>query len=171
MRKLLPLVLLALSCASKPAPVPPEPWTSVPARALETLCASAVHGDGIGRETAVGVMAESQPLVTEDSLRALASAYFAQKVVQRLEAPPVVPVTIPTTGCAWKAVGPGNPLARDQYLLELSAPVANPFARNQSGVFARLSLGGQAAFWYWVPLMRRNGRVMSGPALPLNIRD
>jgi hypothetical protein len=171
MRKFLVLLaLLALSCASKPLPVPEEPWTSVPAQALDALCEFAVHGEGIGRQSPVGVMAESQPLVTDASVRALAQAYVAQKVVQRLDPPAVIPVTVPSSGCKWRAIEPAGPPAPDQYLLELSAPIPNPFARNQSGVFARLSLGGQAAYWYWVPLMRR-GRVTTGRVVMLDIRD
>jgi hypothetical protein len=171
MRKLLPIVLLALSCASRPAPVPEEPWTSVPAQALGALCAFSVHGEGIGRETPVGVMAESQPLVTDDSVRALAQAYVAQKVVHRLDPPAAIPVTVPSSGCKWRTIEKAATPAPDQYLLELSAPIPNPFVRNQSGVFARLSLGGQAAYWYWVPLIRRGGRVTTSRVVMLDIRD
>jgi hypothetical protein len=56
-------------------------------------------------------------------------------------------------------------------VVELSAPFVNPFVRGESGLFARMSAGGQGSQWYWIPIAERNGQWAIGRVTPLELHE
>jgi hypothetical protein len=56
-------------------------------------------------------------------------------------------------------------------VLQMSAPLANPFAGGNLGIVARVSLGEEATVWYWVPMAERAGKWFAGKPIPLAIRE
>jgi hypothetical protein len=126
----------------------------------------------------VTIVATTQPLVSGGSLRSLAHLYgkdgevssLAQLITSVLQ-----PLPLDTTNahsCSWTPVKKLDPAAHhDVMVVELSAPFINPFTRGESGLFARLSLGGHDSQWYWIPLAERNGVWAIGIVLPTDMRD
>jgi hypothetical protein len=148
------IVLLTTSCASKP-PVTAPDWDAIPAGVVEVLCRR-LQMDALatGRLTIVGV---TQPLATPQSLAALAST---QPRRMRNDAAPIastvnraIPITTSGTSCTWQTIDV-RAMSRypDAMIVELSAPLANPFNPREAGLFARVSLGNEHPSWYWIPL-------------------
>lgn len=161
-------VLVLAGCASAPPP-PPLP-TTVPRGAIESMC-GLLKAEGMTSE--VRVIRTTQQIITEASIQALADRAFSSK---RSSSPEVasdqpLPVEIPSGSCIARAIDSFNATRdADVMLLQLSAPFHNPFAGNQPGVLARLSLANEAATWYWIPLAQRNDRWIAGPPLMLAVR-
>ncbi|HEV2719196.1 MAG TPA: hypothetical protein VG323_04190, partial [Thermoanaerobaculia bacterium] len=125
MRAAIAVILLA-ACASGPPPPPPQ-FTAVPASVLDVMCAR-LHEEGIGAETPVDLVRTSRPLVTRQTLQALAEASFAgghidQRMVAEAyatnESP--LPLAVSKAMCAWNPVAAGARRSRDTMTLELSA--------------------------------------------------
>src|SRR5581483_1506048 len=150
------LLLFLAGCAS--APPPPPPPTTVPPGANESMCGLL---KAAGMNADVRAIRTTQPIITAASMQALADRSFSSK---RASAPEIasdepLPVDIPAGSCIARAVDSFNAVRdADVMMLQLSAPFHNPFAGNQPGVLARLSLANEAATWYWIPLGQRNSR-------------
>lgn len=175
------LLLLLTSCATAPtttAPVPLTPeWEAIPSGILEVLCrrlTSDAIGSGGG---AVGIVSRTQPLITSSSLDSLQNAYFgrgnAGRTAEALSAAErMLPVQVGQGSCAWRAVESVDPNRyADIMIAELSSPIPNPYERREAGLFARVSLGGRDASWYWIPLERKGDVWAPGHIRPLDLTD
>lgn len=173
MRKAALLFLLAAwtaGCASAPpaALVSPE-WDAVPAGVIDVVC-TRLRDDAI---TAVSVVKTSQRIATPQALAVLGVSYGKRTTNDRMtealaSGQRELPVQTTSSVCAVTPIDRmDGRLHADAMILELSSPLANPFARNEAGLFARVSLGGQHASWYWIPLGKTGGIWMAGQALPL----
>ncbi|MEA2164597.1 MAG: hypothetical protein QOK37_2724 [Thermoanaerobaculia bacterium] len=163
--------LLFISCATATAPPPSRvpQWTTMPASVLDALCAN-FRDEGISTETTVNVVKTAQrSLITPQSMQTLAESQFyhgkidlARAATAAADEAVEIPLTI-THGCAWRPIEPGSGARyHDTMTLELSPPIANPFARNSAGIFARMALGGEAPTWYWMPLIPRGDTWTAG---------
>ena len=143
----------------------------MPAAVLDAFC-TAARAEGLASEGTIAVVRTSRPLVTASSIAALAEISFkavrdTTAIAQQInESSSTVPVDVPAANCAWQPVDAGR-VAHDMMVVELSTPFMNPFAKNEAGSFARLSVGGQGATWYWIRLVRRNDRWVAAGVAPL----
>jgi hypothetical protein len=173
--KRLIFILLFAACASGPPPPAPQ-FAAVPASVLDVMCAR-LHDEGIARETTIDVVRTSRPLVTRQSLQALAEAAFYSGrtdpgAVEAAYATNATPLPLAANeACAWNLVDAGARRSRDTMTIELSAPFATPVKKGSIGVLARLALAGESATWYWIPLTNRNGTWMAMRSLPLAAHD
>jgi hypothetical protein len=183
MRRALAILLLALtSCASapKPAPAPvaaPEPvWKTVPFSVLQSLC-GVLRAEGVGGQ--IDVVRTSEPLITRDSMLALAQAEFyrgkddpSRYASSLTAASQTLPLETGSAGCDLRFVDGASAARGDVMLLQVSAPFFDPFARAHGpGLFARVTLSGEAAEWFWIPLAGRGGVWYAGGPLPLGVRN
>jgi hypothetical protein len=165
------MLMLVASCASAPKPIVLP--TSVPKGALEAICLR-LHDEGMSG--ALRVVGNSQPLITRAALQALAEAAFFRgnvdpESVTSAVAPPV-PVDVPDRSCATRVIESIDPRRdADAMVLQFSRPFANPFAHRQLGLLARLSLGGESATWYWIPLAQQNTRWIAGSPMTLSVTE
>jgi hypothetical protein len=80
----------------------------------------------------------------------------------------VLPITTEGATCRWRPIKVAQADAlQDEMIVELSAPSINPFAPKTGGLFARVTVGGQGASWYWITLFPSNGRWVVGPVYVL----
>lgn len=174
MRRLL-FILLLTACSSGPPPPTPQ-FAAVPASVLDVMCAR-LHDEGIARETTVDLVRTSRPLVTRQSLQALAEASFYSgrpdaQAVEAAYATNATPLPLATTEtCAWNLIDANARRSRDTMTLEISAPFIAPIKRVGAGVLARLALAGESATWYWIPLTNRNGTWIAMRSMPLAAHD
>ncbi|HKS23732.1 MAG TPA: hypothetical protein VJZ76_13105 [Thermoanaerobaculia bacterium] len=170
MKRLL-FILLFVACASGPPPPTPQ-FAAVPASVLDVLCAR-LHEEGIARETTVDVVRTSRPLVTRQSLQALAEAAFYSgrpdpRAVEAAYATNATPLPLAANeGCTWNLIDANARRSRDTMTLEVSAPFVMPISKGGVGVLARMALAGESATWYWIPLANRNGTWMAMRSMPL----
>jgi hypothetical protein len=184
-RRLLGIAFLLLNaCATSKPPPPPIDWMEVPAAALEAICTNSIRGEGIGRQTPIFVVDHTQTLITPPSVSSLRRAFFgktgeglnegvalAEKIRNEVH---MVPVSLPTASasCTWRAMTRYDSAHDyDKMILQLSTPFRNPYAKNEYGLFARLSVGGQAAQWYWIPMEMPKGKLTVGRVIPLDIGE
>ena len=163
------LLLLALvACAHHPPPPPPIPPTAVPRAAVDMMC-SRMHAEGMTGE--LRALRMTQPLITPTSVEALASAmFYTGRSAPQISAAASVPVE--TSGsCVTRAVDSITSRDADVMIVAFSSPFANPFVRGQLGVFARVSLGAEAATWYWIPIGQRGGSWGAANPVMLAVRD
>ena len=81
-------------------------------------------------------------------------------------------VEVPAQTCISRFVTPQEAArANDVMIIRFSSPFVNPFGRGQTGTLARLSLGNEAATWYWIPLVYRNDRWLAAPPLALSVLE
>ena len=149
------------------------PMTQLPAVVVEAMC-SRLHTEGLSGD--VGIIDETQAIVTPASLQALAQSAFERRppkpeAIQAILLTPLIPIAMPPKSC-----GRGLTLAEaarlsDTMVVQFSSPFVNPFARGQTGALARLSLGGSNATWYWVPLAYQNDRWMAGAPNVLSVTE
>lgn len=177
MKTLLPALLLLAACATAVPPAKTPDWTEVPAPILNAFC-SRLRNDAISRESQISVVKTTQPIVTASSLRSLGEAYFkigdTVMLAEALNASlKPLPLNIAKGGsCTWKPIDHLDPKRDHEVLvLELSAPFVNPFVRGESGLFARISAGGQGSQWYWIPVAERNGQWAVGGVMPLELHE
>lgn len=140
----------------------------VPRAAVDMMC-TRMHAEGVTGELRAVRM--SQPLITPPAIEALASAmFYSGRATPQITAAPSVPVE--TSGsCVTRAIDTISGRDADVMVAQFSSPFENPFARGQLGVFARLSLGNEAATWYWIPIGQRNGVWGAATPLMLAVRD
>jgi hypothetical protein len=164
------LLFTACRTAKPPeGPLAPE-WDAIPPGIAEALCVR-MKMDAVATGT-LSVVTTTQPLASPISLGALANlgmsrprkdAGAATAQVNR-----AIPVTLAPGTCRWRPVALGDIRKHsDEMLLELSAPLPNPFVNHEAGMFARVSLGGENANWYWLPLLPSGSGWTAGMALPL----
>ncbi|HEY0160457.1 MAG TPA: hypothetical protein VGF28_24430 [Thermoanaerobaculia bacterium] len=167
------MTLLLAACASAPppeGPLAPE-WDVIPPGIAEALCVRMkIDAIATGRLAVVNV---TQPLATPLSLGALGNlgrgrprkdGAAAQAQVNR-----AIPVGLAQGSCTWIPVEVRDVQRHaDEMLLEMSAPLPNPYVANEAGMFVRVSLGGEHANWYWLPLLPSGGGWTAGMALPLS---
>ena len=171
MKRLIAIVLFT-ACATT-APTPPPQFTVVPSSALDAMCAR-MHDEGIA--TTVDVVRTSRPLVTQHSLQALLEMAFQRHVdsaaAEAAFATNQTPLPLARNAtCSWNAVDATARRSGDTMTVELSAPFAAPFSRGGTGVLARLSLGGESATWYWIPLANKIGAWVAGRATALSLHE
>jgi hypothetical protein len=165
-------LLLFTACASAPPPAGPlaPEWDAIPAGVADALCLR-LKMDAIATGP-VTIVQTTQPLATPLTLGALGN--ITKKRGKLNNAPVVnraVPIQLASGGsCTWTAIDlSAIPRHQDEMLVELSAPVPNPFAAGEAGIFARVSLAGEHSSWYWLPLVQVSGGWSPGMALPLSL--
>ena len=172
----LAVCLLLGSCASAPPPKPAPAWTELPRGVLDAFCAR-LHDEGISAETTVDVVRTTLPLITPQTISGLAEAaayvnrfdpFTVSEQANRGATP--IAVVVPASGCTWCAVDQNTRRSADTMTIEFSSPFMNPFARNAHGLLARVSLAGESATWYWLPLAQREGRWVVGRPTALAMR-
>lgn len=159
LRGLITIALLAmtLACATRPAAPLTAPDT-VPPAVLEALCGR-LRIDAIASTAPLAIVSETRPLATQQSMGALAITSRGRVNGNRIaasavEANRVLPLAVQDGQCTWRPVAPAQlHRYRDEMLVELSAPAANPFAPREAGLFARVTVGGEGASWYWISLV------------------
>lgn len=172
MKRLLALSLLVLACATSPQQTPAAPVTKLPQAALDVMCAR-LRAEGMTSE--VRVVKETQAIITPAALKALAEASYSTKdvkpeQVQAILLTPLIPIEKPEKTCISRFVTSAEAArASDVMIIQFSSPFANPFGRNQSGTLVRMSLGGEASTWYWVPLVYRNDQWLAGAPASLSV--
>lgn len=154
------MLLLLAACASTPkVPLTSPRWDEMPAPVLDALCAR-LQMDAIGNGSPVAIVGTTRPLANPQTMSALALvSRGARSSRNRIaeaaaDANRMIPIPTEGTACSWQVI-PANQIDRhhDEMLVELSAPMLHPFASRQAGLFARVSVGGQGASWYWVSLV------------------
>lgn len=162
-------VVLVSACTglgiTTPPPVPPVPGT-----VFSTLCTAFAREEGFDPAIPTIVLRKTRPIHETFGLRLLfkGSSPVPAELEEdetrdaRLKAAfrpsPIVPTQTPP--CQWKLASRPDAeyLGAPSLLLELSNPVANPFAVHDLqrwGIFAKHSYGGAGSVWYWVTLERR----------------
>ena len=165
-------LVLVMSCASHHSVAPPS-VTQLPGVVLEVMC-SRLRTEGMSGE--VRVVNETQAIITPATVQALASASFQQRrlspdAIQQLLSTPLTPIEVPAKACS-QPVAPSDTSVRpDVMLLQFSPPFVNPFSKGETGTLARLSLGGESATWYWVPLVLQNNRWSAGSPTVLSVME
>lgn len=162
------LLAALAACAHHPPPPPAVPPLAVPRAAVDMMC-SRMHAEGVSSE--LRALKMTQPLITPQSVQGLASAmFYSGRAAPQIAAAASVPVE--TAGsCVTRPIDTITPRDRDVMIVAFSSPFENPFVRGQLGVFARLSLGDEAATWYWVPIGQRNGAWGAANPIMLAVRD
>jgi len=157
------LFTFTLSCATQPKGPPASPeWDAIPLGVIDTFCLR-LKSEGLAEGAPVAVVSTTQPIASMSSLAALAGPQprraNAQEAAAALQASQKsIPLILGGGGCSWIAVDSKRAYQRaDQMIVELSAPMANPFERGQAGIFVRVSLGGEHGQWYWISLLPRAG--------------
>ena len=163
------LLLAFAACAHRPPPPPPLPPTVVPRAAVDMMC-SRMHAEGMAGE--LRALKMTQPLITPQSVQALAEAMFYRggRVPPQIAVAGSVPVE--TAGsCVTHPLDSITSRDSDVMIAAFSSPFENPFVRGQLGVFARVSLGSEAATWYWIPIGQRGGSWGAASPVMLAVRD
>jgi hypothetical protein len=172
------LCALAPGCTSQPKPpMTPPVWTAVPSAVVDAFCGK-LRGEAMASDATQAIVKTTQPLVSGASLRSLAHLYNkdaelsvpAQLISASLQSLPLDFTNART--CTWMPIDKIDPVRHvDLMAVELSSPFVNPFARNEAGLFARLSLGGRESQWYWIPLAQRNGLWTIGNVFALDMHE
>jgi hypothetical protein len=171
----LALVAVLFGCASSAPPVQPPAWTQVPSVVLDALC-STLQNEGLSPDNIL-IVRTTQPLVSGASLRSVGHAYGKDAEVGTLAqainaAASPIPLAVTEARCAWKPVAKLDPLSHvDRMVVEISAPILNPFVRSEAGLMARMSIGGHDSQWYWIPLGHRTGEWAIGIVLPMDMHE
>ena len=156
-------ILLFTTCASAATPPALPPWTSVPPLVVQAVCTK-LQSEGLGGR--INVVTTTEPIITRESLLGLAAAADQQSKTDPTQLAAAIsattsklPVNVEVTPetCDLHGVASAHDSRDDELLLQLSPPFVNPFVRRSTGILARLSLGGEAPQWYWIPLGSKNG--------------
>ena len=156
------ITLLLTACASSP-PGPGTPdWDAIPPGVAEALCLR-LQRDAFATGN-VTIVKVTQPLATPESM---AAVQHVTKRGSRGEPLPIlnraIPVLLSGGNCVWNPIDVRDiPAHGDEMVVELSAPVVNPWKQKEAGMFARVSLAGQHQSWYWIPLLRQGDNWASG---------
>lgn len=153
------LLFFLASCATTPDAPPAVPeWDAVPAGVVEALC-QRLRNDGLASGS-VAIVRITQPLVTPATVAALAGSRPRQRA-RGVEGPfmnRAIPVVTGGSSCEWKPIeATDTERHRDEIVVELSAPVADPYAPGEAGMFARATLAGEYPSWYWISLIPQKG--------------
>jgi hypothetical protein len=154
------LFVTLTACTSTPPPVRVPEWDAIPPGLLESLCRR-LQSDALatGSVTVVNV---TQPLVTQQNMAALAFSTPSRGGTKRPEMPKIsinraIPVQVASGGsCRWTPIDVRDlGRYRDTMVVELSAPLPNPYRPGEAGMFVRASLAQENASWYWLQLLPR----------------
>jgi hypothetical protein len=143
-------VASTVSASQRPPQVPE--WDIIPAGVVDAIC-TRLKMDAVatGRTTIVRV---TQPLITPASVASLAGPKQKRKKATATFTNRAIPISLEGEVCDWQPIDATEIASRhDEMIVELSAPLANPFSRGEAGMFARVSLGGVHPSWYWVSLV------------------
>jgi hypothetical protein len=149
-------------------------WSVIPPTLTEALCLR-LRMDAMATGN-VTIVTTTQPLATPHTVAALANIAKRRRKQRALASPNaaivnrVIPVSLPAGTCSWTPIEVRD-MARhsDEMIVELSAPLPNPYEEGEAGVFARVSLGGENASWYWVPLVAQGTTWAAGMPVSLVI--
>lgn len=151
--------LLVTACASQPKPPPlsAPAWDAIPVGVLDLFC-SRLKMDAIAGSAPLAIVATTRPISTAEAISALGRTGRGRTRVQAaaamIDGNRRLPVTTAGSSCAWRPVEDSQTdRVRDEMLVELSAPLIHPFLPTQAGLFARASLAGEGASWYWISLV------------------
>lgn len=170
------LSLFLFGCASAPRkPTTPPDWTEIPPSIAEALCAK-LRSEAISSDATIDLVKTTQPLVTPSSIHSLGTIYPSKGSSAVLAAAVAasqqrLPISTSGASCHWRPIETSEARKHDEMLLQLSAPFVNPYAPGEAGLFARLTLGGHDAQWYWVPLAQRKGVWAIGFVLPMDLHE
>jgi hypothetical protein len=145
--------LLLVGCASQPtAPAAPA-WDAIPAGVAEALC-TRLQMDAIATGN-VTIIRVTQPLATPETIAAVAGVSNARNLdVYALIVNRALPILLARGTCNWTPIDVRDVERHgDEMVVALSAPLPNPFAPGQAGLFARVSLAREHESWYWIPLI------------------
>lgn len=130
-------------------------WDAIPAGVVESLC-QRLQMDAIatGHLTIVKV---TQPLATPQAVAAIASATPGRPEKPRPAAivHRALPILFADATCDWRPVDVRQQVGKDDMVVELSAPLTNPYRPSEAGLFVRVTLGGEHESWYWLSLIPR----------------
>lgn len=166
-------LLLAACAATQPqAQLRAPDWTSIPSGVLDSFCAR-LQMDAIATGSPLTLVSTTRPLANPQSIAALALTARGRVKNNMASASAAdmnrsLPVATEGTTCRWRAIAASQLDAhRDEMVVELSAPAVNPFAPKTGGLFARVTVGGEGAAWYWITLFPRGDRWVVGPTYVL----
>ena len=129
--------------------------------------------DAIATGSPLALVSTTRPIANPQSINALAQLSRGRVKTNRVpesteELNRSIPIVSEGGTCPWQAFAASQLDAhRDEMVVELSAPAINPFEPKTGGMFARVSVGGQGASWYWITLVPRGGRWVVGPIFVL----
>jgi hypothetical protein len=173
LKKFAVILLLLSACATQPAPQLAAPdWPTVPSAVLDALCAR-LQMDAIATGAPLALVSTTRPLATPQSLNALAMTAQGRVKINRAamsaaELNRSLPITSEGASCRWRPIAASQfDRLHDEMMVELSAPAIHPFAPKTGGMFARVTVGGQGASWYWITLFPRGDRWTVGPVYVL----
>lgn len=173
MWKAIAAILLLVACAASPPPQLTAPdWSSVPSGVLDAFCAR-LQMDAIATGSPLTLVSTTRPLANPQSLNALALVARGRVKTDRVamssaELNRPLPITAEGATCRWRTIAASQLEAHfDEMVVELSAPAINPFAPKTGGMFARVTVGGEGASWYWITLVPRGDRWAVGPVYVL----
>ncbi|HYH10527.1 MAG TPA: hypothetical protein VEK11_26010 [Thermoanaerobaculia bacterium] len=159
-------LLLLAACASNPPaePITAPQWDTVPPGVAEGLCRR-LQSDALATGP-VTIVKVTQPLITQEVVVALASSVIHRgRATQPVVVNRAIPISTTPASCAWIPIDVRDvDRNSDTMVVELSAPMLNPYRAGEAGAFARASLAGQHESWYWIPLVRRGDRWTAGVA-------
>lgn len=174
MKKLFFVLILSACATTQPTPKLAAPdWTNVPPAVLDALCAR-LQMDAIANPgSPLALVSTTRPLANAQSLGALALTAKGRVKKDRVALSSVelnraLPIASEGTTCRWRPIAASRLDAhRDEMVVEVSAPSIHPFAPSTAGLFARVSVGGEGASWYWITLLPARGRWATGPVYVL----
>ena len=173
MKKIVLLVLLAACATQPPKPQLTAPdWPSVPPGILDAFCVR-LQMDAIATGAPLALVSTTRPLANPQSFEALARLSRGRVKTSRVpmsaeELNRSLPIVSEGSSCGWSAFAASQLDAhRDEMIVELSAPAINPFEPKTGGMFARVTVGGQGASWYWITLIPRSEGWAVGPVFVL----
>src|SRR5437868_13485142 len=141
--------LLALAaCAHNPPPPPPVPPPAVPRAAVDMMC-SRMHAEGMSTE--LRALKMTQPLITPQSVQALAQAMmYSGRAAPQIAAAASVPVE--TSGsCVKHPIDAMTTHASDGMTVAFSSPFPDAFVKGQRGGHARCCLRSHPYACCWIP--------------------
>jgi hypothetical protein len=157
------LFLSTISCASTTPPPPAAPeWNAIPLGVIDALCLR-LKAEGLAAGATMTVVNATRPIASVRAVAALGGPsprkVSGDRVMTALRgAQKSIPLTLGGGACSWRAIDAAAVERHsDELVVELSAPLANPYQAGAAGVFVRVSLAGEHASWYWVSLMPRGG--------------
>lgn len=139
--------------------------TAFPEAAVDAMC-SKLKSEGMTSE--IRVVNHTQPIVTPASLKALGDVGFGSgradpDAVRAVVITPLIPVALKGKSCVTRFIAPAEAeSSHDVMVIEFSSPFRNPYSPRHIGTFARMSLGGAGATWYWIPLNMRGDQWYAG---------
>ena len=153
--------LLLATCVTPATPIVPPDWTAIPLEVVDAFCAR-LQTDAIATGSPVTIVSTTRPLATARSMGILPLTVGAPAGTMSNNASEsmalmnrTMPITTQGSACPWRVI-PAERYQQhfDEVIVELSAPALHPFSPREAGMFARVTVGGEAASWYWIHLVQ-----------------